>query len=55
MNEALLEEGAWVFHTIKDFEYIVTSGRYSKKDIMEVLSNDAKAKLLVLLAEEAVK
>jgi hypothetical protein len=46
--DAALEE-AWVYRTVKDFEYIILSENYNHIDFTTILSNDAKKALLVML------
>lgn len=49
--DAALEE-AWVYRTVKDFEYIILSENYNHIDFTTILSNDAKKALLVMLKED---
>lgn len=49
--DAALEE-AWVYRTIKDFEYIIISKKYDDIDFTTILSNDAKKALLVMLKDK---
>jgi hypothetical protein len=44
-------EAAWVFHTIKDTDYIVTCDKYSE-DYVQAFSNEGIEKLLKLLKQE---
>ena len=46
------EEEAWLYHTIKDFEYVVNSGKYGIL-FFEMLSKDTKVILTNMLNAEA--
>jgi len=46
------EEEAWLYHTIKDFEYVVNSGKYGTL-FFEMLSKDTKVILTNMLNAEA--
>lgn len=47
------EEEAWLYHTVKDFEYVVSSGKYGTL-FFEMLSQDAKQVLANMLNAEAL-
>jgi hypothetical protein len=49
MDSAL--EEAWVYSTVKDFEYILSSDKYSYIDLTTIMSKDAQKALLVILQE----
>ena len=49
VDEAL--EEAWVYNTVKDFEYIITSNKYKHIDFNTFLSNAAKKELMTMLKE----
>lgn len=49
MDSAL--EEAWVYSTVKDFEYILSSDKYSYIDLTTIMSKEAQRLLLVLLQE----
>ena len=49
MDSAL--EEAWVYSTIKDFEHIISSDKYSYIDLTTIMSKDAQKALLVILQE----
>ena len=46
------EEEAWLYHTIKDFEYVVNSGKYGTL-VFEMLGDDTKQALRNMLTAEA--
>ena len=46
------EEEAWLYHTIKDFEYVVSRGKYGTL-FFEMLSQEAKQILANMLNAEA--
>lgn len=46
------EEEAWLYHTIKDFEYVVNSGKYGTL-FFEMLGQDTKVVLTNMLNAEA--
>lgn len=50
LDEAL--EEAWVYSTIKDFEHILSSDKYSYIDFTTMLSKEAQRLLLVMLTKE---
>lgn len=45
------EEEAWLHHTIKDFEYVVTSGKYGVL-FFDLLGDDAKQVLRNMFTAE---
>jgi hypothetical protein len=49
--DTALEE-AWVYSTVKDFEYILLSKQYDHIDFTTILSKAAQKQLLVILKEE---
>lgn len=46
------EEEAWLYHTLKDFEYIVNSGKYGTL-VFELLGEDTKQAMHNMLAAGA--
>ena len=50
-NIDLALEEAWVYRTIKDFEHILRSDKYSHIDFNTLISNDTKKQLLVMFKE----
>lgn len=46
------EEEAWLYHTVKDFEYIVNSGKYGVL-FYDLLGEDTKQVLKNMLTAEA--
>jgi hypothetical protein len=49
--DTALEE-AWVYGTVKDFEYILLNKQYDYIDLTTILSKAAQKQLLVILTEE---
>jgi hypothetical protein len=45
------EEEAWLHHTVKDFEYVVTSGKYGVL-FFDLLGDDAKQVLRNMFTAE---
>ena len=48
------EEEAWLYHTIKDFEYVVNSGKYGTL-FFDALTKETKQILANMLNAEANK
>ena len=51
MTDNTQSEEFWVHHVVKDFDYIVSSGKYPDT-FYEMLSEETKTKLLILAADK---